>query len=136
MHGASHSIKCACCDCISSCHVRTLRENRLKKKHGDHEAMEHGPENRLAILPISSNILKYSISKNMKRTQRRMNSMVQLRCNFCVCESCPTGGMHWPSIFLEEPCADKVRIKEVSWNPEPAIRTEGKSYIYIYIQFF
>ena len=35
-----------------------------KKSHGDHKAIEHDLENRLAVLPISSNILKYRISKN------------------------------------------------------------------------
>ena len=51
--------------------------------------MEHGLENRFAILQISSNILKYRISKNMKRTQiKRMNSMVQFLC-FRVLSSPP-----------------------------------------------
>ena len=37
---------------------------KQKKSHGDHKAIEHGLENRLAVLLISSNILKYRISKN------------------------------------------------------------------------
>ena len=41
-----------------------LRRNVYIFFHGDHKAIEHGLENRLAVLPISSNILKYRISKN------------------------------------------------------------------------
>ena len=37
---------------------------RKQKSHGDHKAIEHDLENRLAVLPIWSNILKYRISKN------------------------------------------------------------------------
>jgi len=40
-----------------------------KKSHGDHKETEHGLENMLAGLPISSNILKYRTSKNRKRSQ-------------------------------------------------------------------
>ena len=57
-----------------------------KKSHEDHKAMEHGLEKRLAILPISSNILKYRINKNMKRSQK--DGWI-LSCNFYVCESRP-----------------------------------------------
>ena len=62
---------------ILSCQNCARKSVESKKSHGDHKAMEHGLENRLAILPISCNILKDRISKNMKRTQRRMKSMVQ-----------------------------------------------------------
>ena len=50
----------------SSCDVRTVQEKSVesKKSHGDHKAIEHDLENRLAVLPIWSNILKYRISKN------------------------------------------------------------------------
>ena len=42
---------CACCDCNSSCHGRTARENPLKAKALTE--IEHGLENRFAGLPIS-----------------------------------------------------------------------------------
>ena len=46
-----------------------------QKSHGDHKEIEHGLENRLSGLPISSNILKYRTSK----TKRRMKLMVQFQ---------------------------------------------------------
>ena len=46
---------CACCDCNSSCQKSVESNN----SHGDHKAVEHVLENRRAVLPISSNILKY-----------------------------------------------------------------------------
>ena len=51
-----------------------------KKSRGDHKAVEHGLENRLDVFPISSNILKCGINKNMKRTQKRMKSTAQFLC--------------------------------------------------------
>ena len=41
-----------------------------KKSRGDHKAVEHGLENRLDVLPIPSNILKYGINKNMKKNPK------------------------------------------------------------------
>jgi len=46
-----------------------------QKSHGDPKEIEHGLENRLSGLPISSNILKYRTSK----PQRRMKLMVQFQ---------------------------------------------------------
>ena len=65
---------------ILSCQNCARKSVESKKGHGDHKAVEHGLENRRAVLPISSNILMYRISKDMKRTQRRIKSMVQFLC--------------------------------------------------------
>ena len=76
---------CACCDCNSSCHGKR-KSVESKESHGDHKEIEHGLENRLSGLPISSNILKYRTSKKRKRTPK---DGWNLWCNFYVCNSCP-----------------------------------------------
>ena len=48
-----------------------------QKSHGDHKEID---ESRLAGLPISCNILKYRTRKKRKRTQRRVQPMVQFLC--------------------------------------------------------
>ena len=86
--GSLRSVMCLCCDCNSSCHGRSGQKHvESKKSHGDHEEIEHGLENTLGGLPISSNILKYRTSKNRKRSQWQAKPMVQFLCLWV--QSCP-----------------------------------------------
>ena len=62
---------------ILSCQNCPIILVESKKSHGDHKALEHGLANRRAVLPISSNILKYRISKKMKKPKNSWKSMAQ-----------------------------------------------------------
>ena len=78
---------CACCDCNSSCHGRTVRENPLKPKEPRRSQRNRTRSSKQAFqLAIPCNILKYRTSKKRKRTPK---DGWNLWCNFYVCNSCP-----------------------------------------------
>ena len=71
----------SCAHAVTATHLvmgELCEKTRWKQKsHGDHKEIGYGLESGPAGLPISSNILKYRTSKNMKRTQRRTKPIVQ-----------------------------------------------------------
>jgi len=68
---------------ILSCQNCARKSVESKKSHGDHKAMEHGLENRLAILPISSyhpNFWRTELARTWKEPNDGWNSMVRFLC--------------------------------------------------------
>ena len=87
MDGASRSIKCVCCDCNSSCHVRTVRENRLKAKRATEITKQWNTVLKTGL--PSGQYHPTFWSTELARTWKEPKDGWNLWCNFFVCESCP-----------------------------------------------
>ena len=96
---------CACAVTVTHLVMEDLARNmsKAKKSHGDHKEIEHGLENTLGGLPISSNILKYRTSNNRKRSQWQAKPMVQFLCLWVLSslniEGFPYGAIVFPGLW-------------------------------------
>ena len=89
MDGASRSIKCVCvcCDCNSSCHVRTVRESRLKAKRATEITKQWN-----TVLKTGLPSCQYHATfwrTELARTWKEPKDGWNLWCNFYFCESRP-----------------------------------------------
>ena len=78
---------CVCCDCNSSCHVRTVRENRLKAKRATEITKQWNTvlKTGLPSCQYHATFWKTELARTWKEPKDGWN----LWCNFYFCESRP-----------------------------------------------